>query len=120
MARQRLPHIVTYDIANPKRLRRIHRFLKKVALPLQYSVFLIEADAQRIEQLKTQLTTMIHPREDDIRIYPLPNQPDWCAVGRPLWGEGMLLTGMRLPVAAQLKAETFWDEQAQALTHSKN
>lgn len=120
MAKQRLPHIVTYDIAEPKRLQRIHRFLKKVALPLQYSVFLLEADAQRIAQLEKQLATMIHPREDDIRIYPLPNQPDWCAIGRPLWDEGMLLTGMRLPVAAQLKAETFWDEHTRALTRSNS
>lgn len=110
MAHRRLPHIVCYDIADPKRLRRIHRFLKKIALPLQYSVFLIEADAQRIEQLKAQLATMIHPRADDIRIYPLPAQPDWCVLGKPLWDEGMLLTGFRLPHELQSQADIFWNE----------
>lgn len=120
MAKGRFPHIVSYDIAEPKRLRRIHRFLKKVALPLQYSVFLLEADARRIEQLEKQLATMIHPREDDIRIYPLPMQPDWCALGKPLWDEGMLLTGLKLPTAVQLKVETFWDEHTRALTGTKS
>lgn len=120
MAKARFPHIISYDIADPKRLQRIHRFLKKVALPLQYSVFLLEADAKRIEQLEKQLATMINPRADDIRIYPLPLEPDWCALGKPLWGEGMLLTGMKLPLAQQLKAETFWDEHTRALTRAKN
>ncbi|WP_298609743.1 CRISPR-associated endonuclease Cas2 [uncultured Thiothrix sp.] len=120
MAKPRFPHIISYDIAEPKRLKRIHRFLKKVALPLQYSVFLIEADAKRIEQLMKQLALMIKAREDDIRIYPLPLQPDWCAVGKPLWDEGMLLTGLKLPSAMQLKAETFWDEHARSLTQVKS
>lgn len=119
MGKRRLPHIISYDIADPKRLKRIHRFLKKVALPLQYSVFLIEADAKRIEQLKAQLATMIHPRADDIRIYPLPNQPDWCALGKPLWDEGMLLTGFKLPSGLQTQADIFWDEQARGLTRTK-
>ncbi len=31
--------IISYDIADPKRLSRIHRMLKRLAMPLQYSVF---------------------------------------------------------------------------------
>lgn len=111
MTKQRLPHIVTYDIADPKRLRRIHRFMKKVALPLQYSVFLLEADTKRIESLLKQLRTMIKANEDDIRIYPLPKNPDWCSLGKPLWLEGVQLVGFKLPLEFQAQADIYWDEQ---------
>jgi CRISPR-associated protein Cas2 len=111
MTKQRLPHIVTYDIADPKRLRRIHRFMKKVALPLQYSVFLLEADTKRIEALLKQLRMMIKANEDDIRIYPLPHQPDWCSLGKPLWQDGVQLVGFKLPLEFHLQTETYWVEQ---------
>lgn len=109
---KRLPHIVTYDIADPKRLRRVHRFLKKIALPLQYSVFLLDADAKRVEQLLKQLAPLINPHADDIRIYPLPSQPEWCSLGRELWPEGIQLTGFKLPAPLRSKAELFWLDQS--------
>ena len=34
-------YLVTYDIADPKRLSRLFRFMKKQGVPLQYSVFLV-------------------------------------------------------------------------------
>ncbi|QTR48562.1 CRISPR-associated endonuclease Cas2 [Candidatus Thiothrix anitrata] len=101
MSHRRLPHIVAYDIADHKRLGRVHRYLKKIALPLQYSVFLIELDDARREKLLAQLSQRIHPKQDDIRIYPLPDNPEWVALGKALWGDGILLTGIKLP--AQLR-----------------
>lgn len=98
MARRRLPHVVAYDIADPKRLGRVHRYLKKFAIPLQYSVFLVELDAAGRDKLLAKLRTLIHPKQDDVRIYPLPDQPEWVALGKALWGDGMLLTGLRVPV----------------------
>lgn len=97
MAHRRLPHIIAYDIANPKRLGRVHRYLKKIALPLQYSVFLIEMDAERRDKVLKHLRTLIHPRQDDIRVYPLPNEPEWVKLGKALWDDGLLLTGAKLP-----------------------
>ncbi len=97
MAHRRLPHIVAYDIANPKRLGRVHRYLKKQAVPLQYSVFLVELDQARREKLLRGLRELIDTRQDDVRIYPLPDQPEWIALGKPLWDEGMMVTGLKLP-----------------------
>lgn len=93
----KLPHIIAYDIANPKRLGRIHRFLKKQAIPLQYSVFLAYLNVADREILLAQLATIIEPRHDDIRIYPLPKKPAWSSYGKALWTEGIHLTGMSLP-----------------------
>jgi hypothetical protein len=42
--------IVCYDIRQPKRLIRVHRHLKKWGVPLQYSVFLVQASAARLHR----------------------------------------------------------------------
>lgn len=41
--------LVTYDIADPKRLGRLFRYLKKQGVPVQYSVFLVDASAAKME-----------------------------------------------------------------------
>ena len=105
MAHRRLPHIIAYDIADPKRLGRVHRYLKKIALPLQYSVFLIALDAQRRDKVLRHLATLIHPKQDDVRLYPLPDNPDWVKLGKQFWDEGVLLTGMKLPVDLRWKVD---------------
>jgi len=105
MAHRRLPHLISYDIAQPKRLSRVHRYLKKFALPLQYSVFLVEADAAKIEKILQHLKGLIHAREDDVRVYPLPNEPEWSWLGKPLWGEGVQVTDLKVPTALRFKVD---------------
>lgn len=107
MAGAKLPHIVAYDIADPRRLGRVHRYLKKVALPLQYSVFLVELDGGQRERLKRRLVELIDSRQDDVRIYPLPSRPEWVCYGKPLWDEGLLLTNMRLPLHLRGKVDIY-------------
>ncbi|MCB1975232.1 MAG: CRISPR-associated endonuclease Cas2 [Burkholderiaceae bacterium] len=89
--------IICYDITCPRRLGRIHRYLKRVACPLQYSVFLFTGTAIQLERCLARLATLMDPREDDIRAYPLPERgyrmcfgktplPDgvhWSALPRP-------------------------------------
>ena len=65
-------YVISYDIGNPKRLLRIHRYLKGLALPIQYSVFYFEGSEVELEKCIDKLTTMINPKEDDVRCYPLP------------------------------------------------
>ena len=36
--------LVAYDIASPRRLARVHRYLKRHAIPVQYSVFVFHGD----------------------------------------------------------------------------
>jgi len=82
---KKTPYIIAYDIGNPKRLVKIHRFLKKQAMPLQYSVFYAKLSKPELETLIKALDNRIVDAEDDIRIYPLPQKPSWSSFGKALW-----------------------------------
>lgn len=66
-------YIIAYDIRDPKRLRRTHYYLKKRAVALQKSVFLLKADSGSLEGVLAGIKNLAHDREDDIRLYPVPN-----------------------------------------------
>lgn len=83
--------LVCYDIASPRRLRRVHAFLKKHALPVQYSVFLIETDRAGLEDLLDGLRERIHPKRDDVRAYRLPRRTWYRSLGAPTLPRGLLL-----------------------------
>ncbi|MCX8102693.1 MAG: CRISPR-associated endonuclease Cas2 [Geminicoccaceae bacterium] len=63
--------LVAYDVASPKRLGRVHRLIVRHGLPTQYSVFLVEADRPAIEALLSELARLVHPKQDDVRIFRL-------------------------------------------------
>ena len=67
-------YLVTYDIADPRRLGRLFRFLKKQGVPIQYSVFLVEASATEINLLMVQIAKMIDANADDVRAYRMPER----------------------------------------------
>lgn len=75
-------YIIAYDIADPKRLGRVHRYLKAVAFPVQYSVFVARLNAATLDELLDGLEAMIEPEEDDVRAYPLPESADSVTLGR--------------------------------------
>lgn len=87
-------HIISYDIGEPRRLVKIHRYLKKRALPVQYSVFLIRCTPAMLKVIMNELEAMIAPAEDDIRSYTLPRKPEIITLGRQAKFAGMeLLNG---------------------------
>lgn len=90
-------HLVCYDISDPKRLGRVHRHLVKRGLPLQYSVFLVYANAPGLVRLLGELMDLIDPDADDVRAYPLPTHLDYTHLGRQLFPEGVDLVGAGLP-----------------------
>ncbi|MDW8126086.1 MAG: CRISPR-associated endonuclease Cas2 [Geminicoccaceae bacterium] len=63
--------LVAYDVASPRRLARVHRFMVRRGLPTQYSVFLVEADRAAIDALVGALALLVHPKQDDVRIFRL-------------------------------------------------
>jgi CRISPR-associated protein Cas2 len=96
-ANQLRPFLLAYDIADPRRLVRVHRTVRRFGMPLQYSVFLIVETARGIDQLLVLLDDIIAPSRDDIRVYPLPMRFDAEQFGRQ-W----LPLGMDLPHDAAL------------------
>ncbi|WP_353683951.1 CRISPR-associated endonuclease Cas2 [Thermodesulfovibrio sp. 3907-1M] len=65
------PYLVCYDIADEKRLARIYKLMKGKGLHLQYSVFYCVLTIHELRNLKDNLKKLIHPKYDDVRIYPL-------------------------------------------------
>lgn len=84
-------HLIAYDIADPRRLGRVHRFLKRIALPLQYSVFLAQCSPQDLAATAQSLRALMDERRDDIRIYRLPEACRARFLGRPILPPGALL-----------------------------
>jgi len=64
-------YILSYDIRSPRRLRRVHQFLRTRAYALQESVFAWQGDTQDLTQLQQELRTLLDLKEDDFRGYPL-------------------------------------------------
>ena len=81
--------IICYDIADPKRLGRIHRCLKRQAMPFQYSVFLFVGDDRQLQRCLDELHAIMDPDRDDIRAYPLPKRGLRINMGQPTLPEGI-------------------------------
>ncbi|MEI8326592.1 MAG: CRISPR-associated endonuclease Cas2 [Betaproteobacteria bacterium] len=84
--------LVCYDIRDPRRLGRVFRFMKKRGVPVQYSVFLVEASAQQMQRLLQDLAQIIDARVDDVRAYGLPAQPQYDTIGQSMLPLGCLPT----------------------------
>lgn len=89
--------VVCYDISNPKRLGRLFRYLKKRAVPLQYSVFLFVGDSRQLDRCLAGAAQLIDNEEDDLRAYPLPSRGLKARIGKPALPEGIQWSGLPAP-----------------------
>jgi len=62
----RIRYLVSYDIADPKRLRKVARSLEGFGTRLQYSVFECPLDDLRLEKLKAELHPLLKHDEDQV------------------------------------------------------
>jgi CRISPR-associated protein Cas2 len=67
----RTRYIVCYDIADPGRLRRVHRTVRGYGEPLQYSVFRCDLSDAQCVLLIEALTPIINHREDQVMLVRL-------------------------------------------------
>lgn len=61
--------LVTYDITSPKRLRRMHRFMKELGLNTQKSVFECDIDDTAVKRIRGFCASELDLSEDSVRIY---------------------------------------------------
>lgn len=82
--------LVTYDIADPRRLTRLFKLLKKQGIAVQYSVFLVEASAVKMGSLMVQIAKIIAADADDVRAYRLPENGWKATLGASLLPDDIL------------------------------
>ncbi len=96
------PWLIAYDITDPRRLRRLHAFLRKHAVPVQYSVFHFEGSAAQMGRLLQSIGERIDPDSDDVRAYQLPERMQLTTLGRGGLPEGVDLQSAVSPGLARL------------------
>ena len=82
-------YIICYDIRSPRRLQKVHKFLRKEAYQLQESVFTWFGNQHDLESLQQELLSRIHPGNDDLRGYRLPTH-----ISIQFWGSSPFLSGI--------------------------
>ena len=81
--------LIAYDIADPRRLCRVHRFLSSQAVPVQYSVFATRLAPMKAGLIRAGLAEIIDEGEDDVRIYPVPEPANLTVFGKKALPEGL-------------------------------
>jgi CRISPR-associated protein Cas2 len=83
--------LIAYDVASPRRLKRVHRKLREHAVPVQYSVFVARCSAAKLGDIRVLVAQLIDKREDDVRFYPIPEPAQLFVFGRKALPEGLQL-----------------------------
>jgi len=65
-------HIVSYDVRDPKRLKRVFKLMKGYGERVQYSVFRVRASSLQLERMRWELEEILQP-EDDLLVVHLCN-----------------------------------------------
>tara|TARA_B100000745_G_C20039136_1_gene354052 strand:+ start:336 stop:629 length:294 start_codon:yes stop_codon:yes gene_type:complete len=86
--------LICYDIRSPKRLVKVHKVACGYAMPLQLSVFFGELTQGDVDALCAELSEIIDPKKDDVRIYGVTSIEKAVLLGTP-----------RLPKAAYEKVK---------------
>jgi len=63
---KRTRYLVCYDIADPKRLRKVAKSCESYGSRIQYSVFECPLDSLRYQQMRAELDELIHHDNDQI------------------------------------------------------
>lgn len=74
-------HVVCYDIADPKRLRRTYQTMQGFGAPLQYSVFRCDLSDVELIRLKEKLWSIMNMSEDRVLVMnlgPVDGRGDHC------------------------------------------
>lgn len=84
-------YLICYDIPDPRRLRRLHRRVRKHACMLQHSVYWTRCDSRGFAALRRDIESIAGSPDDDVRVFaiaPIEQAIQW---GPGAHGEGILL-----------------------------
>jgi CRISPR-associated protein Cas2 len=82
--------LICYDICDPKRLRRVHKAVRDVAMPVQFSVFLADLKKSELDALLEQLSQLIKVSEDKVNFYHLTAAKEKICLGLPPLSDDLL------------------------------
>lgn len=68
---ERLRYLLTYDIRDPKRLRKVHKLAKAWGDPLQYSVFVCDLTLMELTEMRADLIDQMKLDEDSVSFFDL-------------------------------------------------
>jgi len=80
--------IVTYDIADPRRLNRVAKVIKDYGTRVQKSKFEITVDHRTFLEMKVRIENTIEPSEDGVKYFPVC---DKCAGTLEIIGQGIFI-----------------------------
>lgn len=69
-------YLISYDIADPRRLRRVEHAISAVGQRVHYSLFLCLLDSGQLTALQRRLARIIKVSEDSVQYQP------WCDADR--------------------------------------
>ncbi|MCS6864258.1 MAG: CRISPR-associated endonuclease Cas2 [Gemmataceae bacterium] len=92
-----MPYLIAYDIAHPRRLRRVARRLERHALRCQKSVFWYTGTLQSLHALLDELAALIDPDADVVQAWPVgatvPVEGFFCGQPRLAVGPALVVAG---------------------------
>lgn len=79
-------YLFTYDICDPKRLRKVFKTLTSYGMHRQLSVFICELTAKKRVLLLRELRSIIDDRKDQVLLVPLCRKciKDLKTLGQPM------------------------------------
>lgn len=83
-------YLLAYDIADPRRLKRMHYRMRREGVAVQQSVFLVQRNRRGMEQLLDELARLIEPAADDLRAYPVADPAEIWMRGNGIVRHGLL------------------------------
>ena len=79
-------YLISYDISDEVRLRRVHGTVRDFAEPVQYSVFRCELSKVELQILRERLWPILHLGEDRVMIADLGPVDGRGATSLQQWG----------------------------------
>ncbi|MCP5421085.1 MAG: CRISPR-associated endonuclease Cas2 [Gammaproteobacteria bacterium] len=77
-------YLLTYDVADPRRLQRVQKRAAKACVYLQRSVYLYHGAGERLGEVLAAVRDQIKPGIDDVRLYALSGAGDLWFLSGPL------------------------------------